>query len=199
MKRDKNGWFNARDGLPENDDEVLVIVWDGWEGRRSNLPRIMSGARYNTFTKSWYPQNSDDSTDWIYGDVTHWQPLPEFPEELLEDEDEPVDVPHASPDEAEGAPALHVYLVGMGTGTALVEAPSAFAAALLYRASIQTNAPLGAVVYEVDGVKFEGPQPWISWQLNWKQMDSREQEGAIALIEQATTLIPFCRFVEPGE
>lgn len=101
-----------------------------------------------------------------------------------------------APDEAGDTPALHVYKVGMGSATALVEAPTPFAAALFYGASTNTNAPLATVVYEEDGKKYEGGQPWVSWQLNWQNMTGADQASAIAEIEKVTDTIPLCRFVE---
>lgn len=109
------------------------------------------------------------------------------------------DTAHALPDEPGAAPVLHIYKVGMGTGTALVEAPSAFASAVYYGAHMNTNAPLGAVVYEVDGKKYEGDQPWIEWQLNWNRLKESERAAAIQQIEAVADTIPHCRFVEASE
>lgn len=58
---------------------------------------------------------------------------------------------------------LHIYKVGMGSNTRLVEAPSPAAAAVYYGMElVNTNNPFMTAVYEEDGVAWEGDSWWLN-------------------------------------
>ncbi len=87
---------------------------------------------------------------------------------------------------------MSIYKVGIMSNVALVEAPSAMAAAFYYGGHTDGNMLCGAVVYEQDGKDYDRPMPWLSWLFGSK-------EPTEADIAQLKAEIPQCRFIEEGE
>lgn len=84
---------------------------------------------------------------------------------------------------------LSVFKVGMGSDTALIEAPSAQSAAIYYALEVvYTNNPFMAVVYEQDGKPFEGEHSWLNL--------TPTEEFARAIGRAIKDEIPLCRVVE---
>jgi hypothetical protein len=76
MKRDARGWIKVEDGLPIGAEwrEVLVVCHS-----TTGLPMVTTGiCDGDKSGHEW----TDSSFDYVLLAVTHWQPLPELPEEL---------------------------------------------------------------------------------------------------------------------
>lgn len=78
-------WISIKDRLPEDGQELLVIISHGWEGRL-----VYVGAYKKVESEvSWLTGVISKASDWsLWGwsylkepHVTHWMPLPELPEE----------------------------------------------------------------------------------------------------------------------
>ena len=62
-----NEWINVKDRLPDNSNDVLICC-AGWDGMHS-------------VEWGWY---RTDMKEWVAGNVTHWMPFPDPPEESEE-------------------------------------------------------------------------------------------------------------------
>ncbi len=70
-------WINCKDWHPPNDVPILVAVYDGRPNVNMFFIRIAS--RLNDV---WLDDYNCDVLDPKYGQVTHWQPLPDKPKVL---------------------------------------------------------------------------------------------------------------------
>lgn len=87
---------------------------------------------------------------------------------------------------------LHNYKVGIMSSVALVEAPSPLAAAVYFGIQTDGNAQLGAVVYEVDGERYEGEQQNLRWLFGSASPTKAE-------LATLTEELKRCRFVNEAE
>ena len=75
-----NNWINVKDRLPETDDDV-VILGSKW-GTRKIAEHTMLAWYDNTRDHArWTDERGNDveqNADYWY--VTHWLPIPEYPE-----------------------------------------------------------------------------------------------------------------------
>ena len=69
-------WISVKDRLPENDDNVLVIV----NGKYNNVTFVnaMMIAAFCDDEHVWF---LNEYPDFVHANVTHWMPLPEPPKE----------------------------------------------------------------------------------------------------------------------
>ena len=63
-------WISVKDRLPKDDEDVLVIDDTG---------RMAVSCYFFSSYGSWLWENRDDQV--LLGEVTHWMPLPNPPEE----------------------------------------------------------------------------------------------------------------------
>lgn len=81
----RNGWISVEDRLPEDGDGTVLVCFPDIEPY--NLKEHFVNAKHDTRVKT--AVYSEYSGAWIIGDMggvsniqpTHWQPLPESPEE----------------------------------------------------------------------------------------------------------------------
>lgn len=69
-------WISVKDKLPEDDVKVLCLIvgWDDYPLSLNGTPEIVGGA----FNRKW---GWSKSFGCQFSPVTHWMPLPKFPEE----------------------------------------------------------------------------------------------------------------------
>jgi hypothetical protein len=74
-----NEWTSVKDRRPEIETPVLAIV----KGEIRIAERVLHYPNYHDSIPEfdYWDCPFDDGQDWDYGDVTHWMPLPNPPEE----------------------------------------------------------------------------------------------------------------------
>lgn len=76
-----NGWISARDRLPENDDDVLIVQ------AVKNVPYIALGY-YDQGGQMWYEKMGNRCEDWYersLTDVLYWSGIPKLPSGLTQE------------------------------------------------------------------------------------------------------------------
>ena len=63
-------WIRVEDRLPEEDEDVLAYIQDGYIKVACPFYQIDGGKRW-----AWF------GGDYMYENVTHWQPLPDPPKD----------------------------------------------------------------------------------------------------------------------
>ena len=80
---ESNGWISVDDDLPPKSDSIrtqTVLLWCSGQCQSPftlGYGIMVDGVNYPFTIKQW--KSTDSGCDIIYGDVTHWQPLPQPP------------------------------------------------------------------------------------------------------------------------
>jgi hypothetical protein len=71
------GWVNAAERLPETTDPVALLAVHEDGGKSIAIGIFQASWDDDELERGWYRvNNQDDFADPIYGNVTHWIPLP---------------------------------------------------------------------------------------------------------------------------
>lgn len=69
-------WINVKDRLPETQENVLVFCGKSMRVASKSISGWMLAGSYHEYDK----EDEDWDYDAVHLCVTHWMPLPEFPE-----------------------------------------------------------------------------------------------------------------------